>query len=277
MPLLQMLTLAAVQGITEFLPVSSSAHLILVPKLTGWPDQGLLIDVAVHVGTLLAVILYFWKDNLAMISAIFQSFRQLSNRSPLNPEFWLMIKLVLATIPVLIAGYIINRYLGNTFRSLEVIGWTTLCFALLLLIADKLSMTIRKINHITFKGAIVIGLFQILALIPGTSRAGITITAARFQGIERRDAARFSLLLSIPVIFAAGCLKSFDLYILGNQAYFKEALVIAVLSFGFAMTAISLMMFWLRNFSYTPFVVYRIALGATLLFITYKFPHFQFW
>ncbi|HIN76665.1 MAG TPA: undecaprenyl-diphosphate phosphatase [Rhodospirillales bacterium] len=276
MPLLQMLTLAAVQGITEFLPVSSSAHLILVPKLTGWPDQGLLIDVAVHVGTLLAVILYFWKDNLAMISAIFQSFQQLPNRNPLNPEFWLMIKLVLATIPVLIAGYIINRYLGNAFRSLEVIGWTTLCFALLLLIADKLSMTIREINHITFKGAIVIGLFQILALIPGTSRAGITMTAARFQGIGRRDAARFSLLLSIPVIFAAGCLKSFDLYILGNQAYFKEALVIAVLSFGFAMTAISLMMFWLRNFSYTPFVVYRIALGATLLFITYKIPHFQF-
>ena len=126
-----MLTLAAVQGITEFLPVSSSAHLILVPKLTGWPDQGLIIDVAVHVGTLLAVILYFWKDNLAMIRAIFQSFRQLSNRRPLNPEFWLMIKLVLATIPVLIAGYIINRHLGNAFRSLEVIGWTTLCFAVL--------------------------------------------------------------------------------------------------------------------------------------------------
>ena len=271
-----MLTLAAVQGITEFLPVSSSAHLILVPKLTGWPDQGLLIDVAVHVGTLLAVILYFWKDNLAMNRAIFQSFRQLSNRRPLNPEFWLMIKLVLATIPVLIVGYIINRYLGNAFRSLEVIGWTTLCFALLLLIADKLSMTIREIHHITFKGAIVIGLFQIFALIPGTSRAGITMTAARFQGIERRDAARFSLLLSIPVIFAAGCLKSFDLYILGNQAYFKEALIIAGLSFGFAMTAISLMMFWLRNFSYTPFVVYRIALGATLLFIAYKFPNFQF-
>ena len=271
-----MLTLAAVQGITEFLPVSSSAHLILVPKLTGWPDQGLLIDVAVHVGTLLAVILYFWKDNLAMISAIFQSFGQLSNRNPLNPEFWLMIKLVLATIPVLIAGYIVNRHLGNAFRSLEVIGWTTLCFALLLLIADKLSMTIREIDHITFKGAVVIGLFQILALIPGTSRAGITMTAARFQGIERRDAARFSLLLSIPVIFAAGCLKSFDLYILGNQAYFKEALIIAALSFGFAMTAISLMMFWLKNFSYTPFVVYRIALGATLLIIAYKIPHFQF-
>ena len=104
-----MLTLAAVQGITEFLPISSSAHLILVPKLTGWPDQGLLIDVAVHVGTLLAVILYFWRDNLGMISAIFQSFRQISNRRPLNPEFWLMTKLVLATIPVLIAGYIINR------------------------------------------------------------------------------------------------------------------------------------------------------------------------
>ena len=139
-----------------------------------------------------------------------------------------------------------------------MIGWTTICFALLLLIADKLSMTIREIDHITFKGAIVIGLFQILALVPGTSRAGITMTAARFQGIERRDAARFSLLLSIPVIFAAACLKSFDLYILGNQAYFKEALIIAALSFGFAMTAISLMMFWLKNFSYTPLSLIHI-------------------
>ena len=102
------------------------------------------------------------------------------------------------------------------------------------------------------------------------------MTAARFQGIERRDAARFSLLLSIPVIFAAGCIKGFDLYVLDNQAYFKEALIIAALSFGFAMTAISLMMFWLRKFSYTPFVIYRIALGATLIFIAYKIPDFQF-
>ena len=271
-----MLTLAAVQGITEFLPISSSAHLILVPILTSWPDQGLLIDVAVHVGTLLAVILYFWKDNLAMSSAIFQSFRQLSNRRPLNPEFWLMIKVVLATIPIVIAGYFFDRYQGNVFRSLEVIGWTTLSFALLLLISDKLNMTIREIDHITFKGAIVIGLFQILALIPGTSRAGITMTAARFQGIERKDAARFSLLLSIPVIFAAGSLKSVDLYFLGNGTHFKEALIIAGLSFGFAITSIALMMFWLRKFSYTPFVIYRVALGATLLFIAYKFPLFQF-
>ena len=275
MQLTQILTLAAVQGITEFLPVSSSAHLILIPKLTDWPDQGLMIDVAAHVGTLLAVILYFLRDLISMTVATVQHFRQLSNNSSLNHHYRLMVKLGIATVPILLAGFFVNKFLDNSFRSLEIIGWTTIFFGILLYFADKSSMTIREIDHITFKGALLIGLFQILALIPGTSRAGITITAARLHGVERRDAARFSLLLSIPVIISAGGLKGFDLYMNGSAILFKEALIVIAISFCFAMTAISLMMFWLKNASFTPFVVYRIALGISLLLIFYIFPDFR--
>ena len=270
------MTLAAVQGITEFLPISSSAHLILVPKLSDWPDQGLLIDVAAHLGTLLAVIIYFLRDLISMAVALFQHLRPLSNKPSINPHFSLMINLVVATLPILLAGYFVNYFLDNSFRSLEVIGWATIIFGFVLLFADKTSMTIREIDHITLKGALLIGLFQILALIPGTSRAGITITAARLQGVERRDAARFSLLLSIPVIISAGGLKGLELYTNGTAVLFKEALIVMAISFCFAMTAISLMMFWLKNASFTPFIVYRIALGIFLLLIFYIFPDFRF-
>ena len=274
-PLLQLCILAVVQGITEFLPISSSAHLILVPKLTGWPDQGLVIDVAVHVGTLLAVVLYFMKDIFSMIGVFFRSFRQNSRPHPFEPEYLLVLNLIIATIPIIIAGYLANKYLGDALRSLEVIGWTTLGFAFLLFLADKLNMTIRGINHITFRGAFIIGLFQILALIPGTSRAGITMTAARFQGVQRQDAARFSLLLSIPVISAAGVLKGFDLYLSGNIVLLQDVFIVSGISFGFAIITIAFLMIWLKRANFTPFVIYRIVLGICLLFITYWAPEFQ--
>ena len=152
MPLFQLFVLAAVQGITEFLPISSSGHLVLVPKFTNWPDQGLLMDVAVHVGTLLAVMLYFYQDIAAMTGAMFRSFKQISTRRRLDPEFWLVWKLVIATLPVVIAGYLMNTYFENAFRSVEVIGWTTLGFGILLFLADKLNMTIRSVEHITLSG-----------------------------------------------------------------------------------------------------------------------------
>lgn len=274
MSLTQILTLAVVQGITEFLPISSSAHLILIPKFTGWPDQGLLIDVAAHIGTFLAVVLYLLKDIIAMLIAVSQSFQRIPNKLPLNKEYWLFVNLVIATIPILIAGYFVNKYFENYFRSLEVIGWATIFFAILLFLADKTNMTIRKIDHITFKGALLIGMFQILALIPGTSRAGITMTAARFQGVQRQDAARFSLLLSIPVIFAAGFLKGFELYLNRNEVLFEAALTVIAISFCFSMGAISLMMFWLKRANFTPFVIYRIFLGIALLLFAYDVPHY---
>lgn len=275
MPLIQLFVLAAVQGITEFLPVSSSGHLILVPKLTGWADQGLLIDVAVHVGTLLAVMLYFWQDLLSMSGSVLRSFKQMSNRRPLDREFYLLMKLILATLPVIAAGFYISAYMGDAFRSIEVIGWTTLGFGVLLFIADKINMTISRIEHISFAGAFFIGLFQVLALIPGTSRAGITMTAARLLGVERQDAARFSLLLSIPVIIAAGSLKGWELYESQNEVLLREALTVGAMAFGFALIAIALLMVWLKRASFTPFVIYRLFLGAGLLYIAYWAPDFQ--
>ena len=264
MPFTHILILAAVQGITEFLPISSSGHLILVPKLTGLNDQGLILDVAVHVGTLLAVMLYFWRDMFNIMRSIIRVPRQVINKSNFDPEFWIFCKLLLATIPVIVVGYIINTYLVSNLLTIEIVGWTTLTFGLLLYIADKINMTVRKIQHISFKGAIFIGLFQVLALIPGTSRAGITMTAARFIGVERQDAARFSMLLSIPVIIGAAGLKGYELIASGDKPLLNDALIVIGFAFFFALLAISFLMIWLKRANFTPFVIYRVFLGIAL-------------
>jgi undecaprenyl-diphosphatase len=273
-PFIQIIILAAIQGITEFLPISSSGHLLLAPKLTGWADQGLMMDVAVHVGTLFAVILYFWRDMIAFILALFRSVNQVATRRRLDPEFGVMVKLIFATLPVIGAGFLVDMYYQDLLRNVEIMAWATIGFAILLYWADKSSMTIRRMEHITFFGALVIGLFQVLALIPGTSRAGITMTAARLLGVERQDAARFSLLLSIPVILGAGTLKGKELYETGNEIMINDALTIAGLSFLFALVTLSLLMVWLRRASFTPFVIYRLLLGAALLYIIYWAPDF---
>ena len=276
MPFTQILILAAIQGITEFLPISSSGHLILVPKLTGLTDQGLMLDVAVHVGTLVAVILYFWRDVFGMVSALLRIFQQISNQRKLDAEFWLFCKLVLATLPAIGVGLYVNKYMGANLRTLEIIGWATLCFGILLFVADKINMTVRKMEHISFGGAFFIGLMQAISLVPGTSRAGITMTAARFLGVERQDAARFSLLLSIPTIIGAGVLKGYELSESTDRVLFYDVLTVTGLSFLFALVTISLLMVWLRRASFTPFVIYRILLGGVLLGIVYYGPNFGF-
>lgn len=276
MPFTQILILAAIQGITEFLPISSSGHLILVPKLTGLTDQGLMLDVAVHVGTLVAVILYFWRDVFGMVSALSRIFQQILNYRKLDAEFWLFCKLVLATLPAIAVGLYVNKYMGANLRTLEIIGWATLCFGILLFVADKINMTVRKMEHISFGGAFFIGLMQAISLVPGTSRAGITMTAARFLGVERQDAARFSLLLSIPTIIGAGVLKGYELSESTDRVLFFDVLTVTGLSFLFALVAISLLMVWLRRASFTPFVIYRILLGGVLLGIVYYGPNFGF-
>ena len=276
MPFLQILILAAIQGITEFLPISSSGHLILVPNIIGLADQGLMMDVAVHVGTLAAVIIYFWRDILGMITALFRIFQQMANHRKFDAEFWLFCKLVIATLPTIMAGFYVNKYMGADLRTLELNGWTTLSFGILLFIADKINMTVRKMEHISFRGAFFIGLMQAVALVPGTSRAGITMTAARFLGVERQDAARFSLLLSIPTIIGAGVLKGFELSETENTVLIYDVLMLAGFSFLFALVAISLLMVWLRRASFTPFVIYRILLGSMLLGIVYYGGNFVF-
>jgi len=265
LPLLHLAVLAVVQGITEFLPISSSGHLVLVPIFTGWEDQGLLMDVAVHVGTLGAVMLYLWRDIWSILAGLGSLVK-----GKRHPGSRLLGHLILGTIPIIGAGYLVNEYYGDAFRSLMVIGWTTFGFGVLLYICDKYGMTIRRIEHLSLGATLFIGLSQCLALIPGTSRSGITMTAARILGYERPDAARFSMLLSIPAILGAGTLKGLELYQSGNAQLTGDAMMAAGLAFGTALVAIALMMAWLRRATFTPFVIYRLLLGAALLALAYS-------
>lgn len=259
-PILHLAVLALLQGITEFLPISSSAHLILLPVVMDWPDQGRVLDVAVHVGTLLAVMVYAWRDIGTMLSGLF---RMLKGRG--SPGLRLFGQLVLATIPVVVAGYLVARYAGDALRDPRIIAWTTIGFALLLWVADRIGMTLNRIEHLGFGGAFFIGMAQVLALLPGTSRAGITMTAARFLGMERAESARFSLLLAIPAILGAGALETLSLVEAGDIALGKDAAIAVGLSFVAALIAIAVMMAWLKRASFLPFILYRLALGGGLI------------
>lgn len=273
MTILQILVLALVQGITEFLPISSSGHLVLVPVVTGWPDQGLAIDVAVHVGTLVAVTLYFRHD----VGRLFLGLADLA-RGRTSGGGRLALMLALATLPAILGGLVLHRYAGDLFRPTPdnlafvtlVIGWTTIGFGLLLWAADRLAPARRDGEDLSYGEALMIGIAQALALIPGTSRSGVTMTAARMLSLTRVEAARFSLLLSIPVILAAGALSTVDIVEAGDVELGGDAVLAAALAFVSAWLAIAVMMRWLRRASFTPFVIYRLALGTALLVYAYN-------
>ncbi|TQV78422.1 undecaprenyl-diphosphate phosphatase [Denitrobaculum tricleocarpae] len=261
---LQILVLALVQGITEFLPISSSGHLVLVPAVTGWEDQGLIMDVAVHVGTLGAVIAYFWRDLLDLIRGLPKI---ITDRG--DPKARLVAYLALATLPVVLAGLFIIQHADN-LRSVEVIGWTTLGFGVALFAADKLGKVTRKIDNMLYRDALVIGIAQALAIIPGTSRSGITMTAARVLGFNRSEAARFSMLLSIPVIVAAGTLLGMKLRSAGGVEIGAEIILATAFSFVSALLAIWWLMNWLSRANFTLLAAYRVLLGCGLLFWAYS-------
>lgn len=260
MPLFEILVLAVVQGITEFLPISSSGHLRLASVAMGLSENTLVMDVAVHVGTLLAVLLYFWRD-IARILAGFA--RAATGRRDDGARLGFYI--VVATLPIVVAGYFGQALIENSLRGLEIVGWTTLVFGLLLWVADRAGMTVLRIEHMRLPHAVLIGLSQILALVPGTSRAGITMTAARMLGYERADAARFSMLLSIPAVVGAGLLVGVDLYRSGDAALTHDAVLAGGLAFATALVAIAALMRWLRHAGFGPFVVYRVILGLVIL------------
>lgn len=267
MPLLHIVILALVQGVTEFLPISSSGHLVLVPVFAGWEDQGVIMDVAVHVGTLGAVMAYLWRD----IGDIFSGLWAMTKGKGVNNGARLGFFLVLGTLPVIAAGYWMHKNMPGGIRSIEVIGWATLGFGVLLWLVDRFGLTLRRMEHLKIFDVIIIGLSQCIALIPGTSRSGITMTAGRLLGMERPDCARFSMLLSIPTIVGAGVLKGLDLYKSGDVLQITTALTAAGLSFVAALIAIVLMMAWLKRASFTPFVIYRVALGSFLLAVAYGY------
>lgn len=266
MPLFHLILIAVIQGVTEFLPVSSSAHLILLPQLTGLDDQGQALDVAVHVGTLFAVMLYFHADMRLLIKGVPRLLRGRAD----TPGARLLLLLIIASVPVVAFGLILKLTgLDQTLRSITVIGWAMLIFGVMLYWSDQNGGTTRSEQDWNIQDAMVIGVWQAIALIPGVSRSGITITGARFLGYARQDAAKLAMLMSIPTIIASGILLSGELAIEANWATLRDGAIAAVFAFAAALLALVLMMRLLRSVSFTPYVIYRVILGLVLLAIAY--------
>lgn len=260
----QIIVLAVVQGITEFLPISSSGHLILVPKLMHWQDQGLVVDVMTHLGTLLAVLIYFWRDVWRLIVGVLELFK-----GKVTDDGRLAIYIILATIPAIAFGVVLKEF-GYTDleRNVAVVAWNTILYGILMLIADMASPQERTMSNMTLGSALIIGVAQALALIPGTSRSGVTMTAARFLGFTRPDSARFSFLLAIPATAGAIVFTVGDALASG-EGVTMDAVYCAALTFVAGILAIAFLMGLIRRISFLPFVLYRMALGGFLLVLLY--------
>lgn len=263
MTTLQIVVLAIVQGITEFLPISSSGHLVLVPSLLGWTDQGLAFDVAVHFGSLLAVVVYFRKDLVQLVRG---GFSVLGGRLD-TPWARLALGIAIGTVPAAIAGLAFAGWIEENLRSPAVIVGTLAGYGILMVLADRFGHRERTLDTIRVRDAFAIGCAQALALVPGTSRSGVTITAARLLGIPRTDAARFSFLLSVPVILLASLYEGMHLVLAPEAVRWDElglgisvAAVVAYLAIGFFMRVVG-------TIGLLPFAAYRIALAAIILYL----------
>lgn len=262
MTVLQAIVLGLVQGITEFLPISSTAHLRIVPALLGWPDPGAAYSAVIQLGTVAAVIIYFAKDLGRMLAAFV---RGVMARQPFaTPDSRLAWCVGLGTIPIGIAGLLLKKTIETTFRSLYVISGSLIVLAMVLFIVERVAPKRRAIADVTVKDGVIVGLWQAVALIPGSSRSGTTITGALLQGFTREDAARFSFLLSIPATALAGVFELKHLV----EAPERPILLMAVgtvVSFASGLAAIAWLLELLRTRGMLGFVVYRIALGVLLL------------
>ncbi len=278
MTFLHVLVLAVIQGLTEFLPVSSSAHLIFPAKLLGWPDQGLAFDVAVHLGTLMAVVLYYLADLVKISSYTIEACVKMK----ISPLARIGFCLIIATMPVCIVGALFEGYISSSLRdNIDVIAYTTIGFGILLGIASYVNkkMVWRNIDNIqgvrsdslrglNYTQALVIGLFQSLAVFPGVSRSGITLTAGLFMGMKSEAAARFSFLLAIPVIVASATFEIYKKYSMGTlELQWVNLIIGALLSFIFAIIVIHLFLKYIAKSGMAVFVIYRVLLGALLLWI----------
>ena len=250
---IEILILAIIQGISEYLPVSSAAHLVLVSKYYVFTNQSLLIDICLHLGSLIAIIFYFRNDILNFIK---------------NRDF--LIKILIGTIPIIPVGYIMFQTgLINQLRNLEVIGWMSLIFGILLYVGDRSKITKKIDTQFTNKSAIIIGLFQVLALIPGVSRAGITITSGRLLGFSRFESAKISFFLSIPTLAAASLLGIYNIYKEGSAELNFLAIIAVTFSFIFSYFTIALFLNFIKKFSLNIFIIYRIILSLFILGIVY--------
>ena len=266
MSLLHLFILAVIQGLTEFLPVSSSGHLILLPQLTGLQDQGQVIDVSVHIGTLGAVILYFWGDVQKAAMGCGDILRGRFSTDSAR----LALLLIAATIPVILAGLALKLSgYSDAVRSIKVIAWAMLVFGVVLYFADQKGAQDKRTSDWNYTDAIKLGLWQMIALIPGTSRSGITITGARQMGYTREDGARIAMLMSIPTIMASGVLLGAEVISTADVQTAKDGAIAAVFAFIAALFALSIMMKLLKSVSFTPYVIYRVILGVVLLWVAY--------
>jgi undecaprenyl-diphosphatase len=262
MTLIQIIVLSLIQGLTEFLPVSSSAHLILGSKVFSWPDQGLVFDVATHLGTLLAVLVYFRKDLWRMLTPWFGEGRGNEESRKLG------LTLVVASIPAIVAGALLHGWVETALRDVRVIAYSTIGFGLLLWWADARFARGRQLEDMNMKSGILIGLAQMLALVPGTSRSGITMTMGRMLGFDTDTAARFSFLLSIPVIAAAGGYGVLRMLMHNASIDWFQFILATLLSALAGWLCIAAFLALLKRVGLVPFVIYRLALGMALLWLT---------
>lgn len=264
---MQVFWLSLIQGLTEFLPVSSSGHLILFSKYMSFADQGQVIDIALHIGSLIAVVLYFWRTFKEMLVDLI--------KAKFMPNFEvngvrLAYYIVCATIPAIVIGGAL-KYIGMDWvRSTKLIGWLLIIYSIVLWYADTKFSTEKTLKEMKLSDALWIGFAQCLAFLPGTSRSGVTITVGRFLGYNRSEVAKFSMLLSVPAILAAGILAMLEIYKGGEMSQIMMAYQAIGGSFIFSFLAIFLMMQWLRYATYLPFVIYRVILGIGLLLDAYN-------
>lgn len=264
---IQIILLSLVQGITEFLPVSSSGHLILFAKYTDFADQGQAIDIALHIGSLIAVVLYFWQNIKAMLIELFKN-KFLPKFANVNVR--IAYYLLFATLPAVIIGGILSYFGMEWVRSAKLIGWMLIIYGIILWYADTKFKAEKKLENMHLIEALIIGFVQCLAFIPGTSRSGVTITAGRILGFNRSEIAKFSMLLSIPSILAAGVVAAYVLMHGNEVAQMAIASQAVGFSFIFSFIAIWFMMTWLQTKTFLPFVLYRIVLGVILLLDAYQ-------
>lgn len=259
--------LSLIQGLTEFLPVSSSGHLILFSKYTNYGDQGQAIDIALHIGSLIAVVLYFWQTIKLMLIELFKN-KFLPKFA--NVDVRIAYYLLFATLPAIIIGGILSYFGMEWVRSAKLIGWMLIIYGIILWYADTRFTTEKKLKDMRLFEAVIIGFAQCLAFIPGTSRSGVTITVGRIMGFNRSEIAKFSMLLSIPSILAAGIVAAHMLYQGAEVTRIAMAYQAVGWSFIFSFMAIWLMMKWLQTKTFLPFVLYRLGLGIFLLLDAYQ-------
>ncbi len=265
--IIKAIVVGIIQGLTEFLPISSSAHLRIVPSFFGWDDIGAGYTAVIQIGTMLAIIIYFWKDLINMISGTAKALKE--KKLSDNPHAKLFLNVCIGTIPILIFGYALKNVIDNQFRYMFLIAIWMIVFSVVMFVAERVSKQVKAVNDLTIKDSVIIGLFQAIALLPGTSRSGSTISGGFFLNMKREDAARYSFLLSIPAILISGLYKLYsDRKFLLSDIDSISTLVIATIVSGIVgYLSIWFLLNYVKKNSLNIFIIYRILFGTAVIIL----------